>query len=287
MARLQNATFGENLAYHNQSSATMVDVREAGQQGYISDLRAYVSNAAYVRRNIIAIVMETPRGFNDLPESEAWHATLKALVETGAQSIEGLKSTLNVEYVQNAIGSSGEQQEDIAKVTRERSEVTFNWVEKYGKPVARFLDGWITYLIGDPDTGVPAVVALTDDVADQLPDYYTMSVMFIEPDPLHKHVVEAWLLTNMAPKQGATKEGRRDLTQAGESVTYSIPFTGMQQVGAGVNALAQQLLDQINFAGVNPNRREAFITGKSADAADARDGYSEVVSRVAEQMVAG
>lgn len=285
MARLQDALFPVNAGYNDQSQAPMVDVRAAGQMGFISDLRAYHSNAAYVRKNLIAIVMETPRGFNDLPDSEVWHSTLKALVETGAQSFEGLRSTLAVEYVQNAIGGSGEQQEDIANVTRERSEVTFNWVEKYGKPVARLLDGWITYLIQDPDTKVPAVVSLTDEVADQLPDYYTMSVLFIEPDPLHKTVVESWLLTNMAPKAGSTKEGRRDLTQAGESVTYSIPFTGMQQVGVGVNALAQSLLDQINAGGINPNRREAFITAQSADAADARDGYREVVDRVAETMI--
>lgn len=287
MARLQDATLQQGSGYHDQSDAVMVDVRASGQQGYISDLKAYHANAAYVRRNVIAIVMETPRGFSDLPQGEVWHATLKALVETGAQSIEGLKSTLNVEYVQNAIGASGEQQEDIAKVTRERSEVTISWVEKYGKPVARFLDSWITYLIGDPDTGVPAIIAVNDDVVDQLPDYYTMTVMFIEPDPLHKYVQEAWLVTNMAPKQGATREGRRDLTQAGESLTYSIPFTGMQQVGAGTNALAQQLLDQINFSGVNPNRREPFINAKAADAADARDGYADVVDRVAGTMIGG
>lgn len=284
--RLSNAVLGAEQGFHSASTSPMVDVRQAGQMGMVTDFRAYISAASFVRRNLFCLVLESPRGFNDLPNPEIWHDTLKALLETGAQSIEGLRSTIRVEVGAQPIGGSGEQFEDPTNVTRERSEPTFTFVEKYGKPINRFLDGWIRYLIMDPETKVPAIRAISNEITDLLPDYYAASLFFIEPDPLHLTVVESYLMTNCYPETAGQVESRRDITQAMEQLTYNVRFYGMQQVGAGVNAYAQTLLDQINLTGANPNRREAFLTGVSADMQAASNGYRDVVAGIAENQVA-
>lgn len=289
MSRLTDAILGKGQGYDRVSTAPMVNVggTAAGQMGILTDLRGFHSNSAYVRRNVICVVMNTPRGFRDLPEPEMWQQTCKALHEIGAKTIDGLNATLNVEFVSNPIGAAGEQQEDIAKVNRERSVPVFTFTEKYGKPINRFYDGWIRYLMNDPETGIPAVVTLpnADGPTDLLPDYTGMTCMFIEPDPLHKTVVEAWLITNMMPNTAGTVNGSRDITAPGTTVDYSIQFTGIQQVGAGVIALAQRLLDTMTRTGVNPNTRQAFIQEISADVARGTQGYKEVMSAVAGQQI--
>ena len=285
MVRRADALLAPETAYNDQSNAPMANLVGSGQMGIVTDLSTFISNAAHVRRNIIAVVIQTPRGFNDLPESEAWHATCKALLEVHSRTIEGLRSTLTAEFVSNPIGAAGEQQEDISKVNRERSSPTHSFVEKYGEPINRFFDGWIRYLMADPETGVPAITSINDDVSDLLPDYTGATVLYFEPDPLHKTVVEAWLCTNMMPKTAGQVEGSRDITQAGQSVEYSIEFTCIQQVGAGVKAFAQQILDGMNLSGTNPNRRNAHVQEISADVARGENGYAEVLGQLANDQI--
>lgn len=287
--RKSDALIAQNTGYNLQSQSPMVNVVGSGQQGIVTDLSTYISNAAYVRRNLICLVLQTPRGFNLLPDSAVWHATCKNLLENGSRTIEGLRKTLTVEYVSNPIGAAGEQQEDIAKVNRERSTPTHVFTEKYGKPINRFFDAWIRLLIADPETGIPAITSLglSDGPADQLPDFTSMTCLYIEPDPLHKTVVEAYLVTNMMPKTAGQVESSRDITASGQSVDYTIEFTGITQVGAGVNQFAQSLLDQMNLTGVNPNRRQAFVQQVDAFVKDSNGGYENLVQQVANEQITG
>jgi hypothetical protein len=284
--RNSDALLGPGKGPHTNHQTSMVNVITGGQMGLVTNLKTYVQNASYVRRNVVAILMEAPTGFNDLPEPEVWQGLLKALVETAPRSIEGLRGTVNVQYTETPIGGAGEMQEDISKATRERSQPTFVWTEKYGMPVNAFFDGWIRYLIQDPETGIPLVSTLTNrQPMDQLPDYTGMTVLFFEPDPMFKTVQKAWLITNMMPKTAGEYVGSRDITQGGQTVDYNIEFTGIQQLGAGVIALAQQQLDEIMLTGVNPNRREAFLQQISADVRRGEGGYKESIQLVASEQI--
>jgi hypothetical protein len=286
MSRLKEVILG-NKGYNNANVGPMVDVREGGQNGPSTDFRSYVSNSSYVKRNIIAVLIEAPRGFQDLQDSSYWVETLKALVELHAKSIEGLQSTLSIEHVENAVGGAGEMQQDISNVTRARSTPTFTWNEKYGKPVAAFLNGWTVNLIMDPITKYPAVVSNgTVQIQDLLPDYTAMTVLFFEPDPTHTKVVEAWLCTNMRPN-GTVAEitGRRDLTAGGESQDYSVEFTALTQVGAGVNTFAQQTLDNMTKTGLNPNQSKAFIEKIDAEVDTDANGYVNNLQDLANNTV--
>lgn len=285
MTRLSDTILG-NRGYSQYSQVPMVDLRNGAQNGPMTDTGSYVSNSAYVRRSIIAILIEAPRGFQDLDSPDVYVETLKALVELHPKSIEGLQSTLTVEHVENAVGGGGEMQEDFSNVTRARSNPTFVWTEKYGKPISSFLRNWITGLIMDPITKFPTVISRgVRAPTDLLPDYNGMTVLFFEPDPTHTKVVESWLCTNMQPKSSGDITGRRDMTQAGESIDYSIEFTSLTQHGVGVHQFAQRILDGMNLNGMNPNLQKAFVQQISEDVKAAEKGYTETLDTEARTHV--
>lgn len=291
MARLKD-TILNNVAHGEKSSNAkgMLDISllSAGQNGFRTDLRGYVSNAAHVRRNLIAVLVEAPTGFNDLPNPEKYIATLKSLVELHANSIEGLNSTLTVEHVEEAVGGAGEMQETLSNVTRERSTPTFNWTEKEGKPINAIMTSWITNLMMDPETKVPGIMATGTTPGDILPDYHSMTVMFIEPDRTHTRVVEAWLCTNMQPKTAGEVVGSRDLTTGGELTQYAVEFTALTQTGVGVRNFAQSYLAELNKPGINPNLSPAFVDQISEDIkAQTDSGYVDSVNDMSSNAITG
>ena len=287
MSRLNDALIPTGQGYNVYSTAPMVSVVGAGQMGIAPQLQAYVQNSAHVPRNVICVVMETPRAFNNLPDGPSYIAAFKSLFEVGAKTIDGLRSTLTVEYVENAIGAAGEMQHDIAKVTRERSVPVFTFIEKDGKPITRLFTSYIVNVIGDPETNVPAASSYdSDGPLDLLPDMTAFTMMFLEPDRLNRNVVEAWLITNMMPRTSGPIEGRRDITAPGQSIEISIEMTGIQQVGAGVIAIAQSFLDGMKLTNVNPMRRSAWLQAISADVAAADVGIAANIQQVASENVA-
>lgn len=287
--RLTDSVLSEENVFSDTTRTTIVDVagEKSGQMGMTTHLEGVIANASYIRRNLLCYVLRSPEGFNDLPNPEVWHSTFKALMEVGSRSISGLNSTLNVEFASSDFGAAGEQQEDFAKTTRERSVPVHVFIEKYGKPINRFFDTWIRMLLGDPETGIPGIVTLGngDGPTDLLPDYTGATCLYIEPDPLHKTVVTAWIITNMMPNTAGEVVGERDITAPGQTTEYSIQFTGIQQVGSGVNAIAQQFLDNISLTGANPHRREAWIKEMSADLANSASSYQKTVESLANEQV--
>lgn len=281
MARFNNAILGSR-GFAERSMAPMVDLNQGGQNGRFTNIGSYVANAAYVRRNLIPLLLQTPRGFDDLAEPELYRSTLKSLVELQAQSIEGLNATLTVEAQETPVGGAGEQQQDPSNVTRQRSEPSFTWVEKYGSPVRSFLQSWITDLIMDPITKYPRVISRYNRgrVTDLLPDYYSMTCVFIEPDPTHTKVIRSWLCTNMFPMTSGEITGSRDLTQGGQTLQLQVQFSALTQVGAGVDSFAQMLLDRMALNDMNPNLHAAFVKDVDPDVKAAGAGYNQTVPLV-------
>lgn len=261
--RLTDAILGKDIAYAQGRQNAMIDLRYGGQMGFAPQLNQIISNQPYISRPLIALLIEAPLGFNDLPNPNFWVETLRSLVELRALKITGLSSTMDVTVEDTSpVGGAGEMHQDFTNVTRERSNPQFTWQEAYGLPVKNFLEGWVNNLMMDANSKVANVATLVEAGARpnaMLADYYSMTVAFIEPDPTHTKVQKAWLSTNMFPSgRLATVEGSRDLTQAGQSLQYDITFTAITQVGLGVDYYCQQLLDNINTMGANPMSRKAF-----------------------------
>ncbi len=285
MARMKDTLLGPQ-AYGQKVTAPMVDLNKGGQHGASVHFDSYLSSTAYVRKNLIAVVLEAPRGFRLMDQPSKWVEALKALVEVQPLSIEGLQGGLNVDTVETAFGGGGEIQEDPANVTRTRSQVSFTWKDRYGKPISHFLREWIINLIMDPITKAPAVVSRGSAApTDLLPDFYGMSVLFFEPDPTCTKVLEAWLGTNMFPKSSGDIIGRRDMSAAGEGSELNIEFTGIYQHGYGVRQLAQAIYDRMNLTGLDPNRQKAFLDGVDADVAPYNSGYAGGLEKVAGELV--
>lgn len=277
MASLKETLLGAQ-AYGRGVQAPLIDLRHGGQFGFSPDYASYVSNAAYVRRNVIARLIEAPRGFDYLEEKDIMIATLQALIELHPRSIEGLNMGLSVDVQGTPFGGAGEEQEDPTDVKRARSNPSFTYTERYGRAINRFYKQWILDLIMDPNSKFPGVVTRGGaKPTDLLPDFRGCTVLFMEPDPTHTTVDKAWLCTNMWPKSDGTVEGRRDLTSAGNTQDVSIEFTALTQVGKGVDALAQKLLTQMNISGANPNNRPAFVDDISADVNAGRRGYKDQI----------
>jgi hypothetical protein len=277
MARLANTLLGQE-AEATYALAPMVDPRQGAQDGFQIDVGAYVSNAAYVKRNLIVLLLEAPAGFPDLDSTGTLVGTLKAAFEQHAQSWEGLNQTLTAEFNETPVGGAGEMQQDLTNMTRARSEPQMTLPEKYGKPFSYMYRLWMNGIMMDPISKFPDVVTTASKPTDLLPDYMAASAIFIEPDPTHTYPVEAWLITNMMPTGSGDITGRRDLTQAHEVPQLSITFTGIQQVGAGVLQFAQQLMDAINLTGANPNTRPAFLTAVDADVSAQQVGYGDAIT---------
>lgn len=277
MARLPGTLLGTQ-AFATNNEAPLVDLRQGATMGAAVDYNSWISNTPYVRRHLIALVIEVPSGFVDLDNPEIWRGCLKTLVETQAQSITGLNSQVDLTHEEVAVGGAGEMQETPSDSKRTRSTPTFTWVERYGKPISKFLRGWINLLIMDPNTKYPAVLASKGRaLTDILPDYNTMTVLFIEPDATGTQVVEAWLCTNMQPKSTGPIEGSRDITSPGQKVEMSIEFTAITQVGEGVNLFAQKRLDALHLGGMNPNQHKAFMNAVSPDVNAAVKGYDDTL----------
>lgn len=278
MSTERSAMLAESRGITHGVQNHMANINLGGQQGYMPDYTILDSNANYVRANLICVLIAAPAGFKDLPDSEAWIGGLKAMVERHATRIEGLRSTLNVEWQETALGGAGEMQQDVSNVTRERSEPAFTWPEKYGKPFKTLLSGWIYNLMQDPNTKVPMVV--TRGLAkriDMTPAYRGATMLFIEPDVTHTRVVEAWLSTNMMPNTSGPIEGSRDLTAGGELNEIQVTFSAITHYSLGVNEYAQKVLDSLALTNANPMQAPAAFDSVSADVAKQTNGYADQI----------
>ena len=83
----------------------------------------------------------------------------------------------------------------------------------------------------------------------------------------------------MSPKTMPTVEHRRDLSAAREIREISITMTGMQDTSFGTLAVAQQILDRVNYTGANPQMQPAPLEGIDADVAK-HPGYLDGVNKM-------
>lgn len=285
MARLTEALLAQK-AFGTNANQPMLDLTYGGQHGWAPNLKEWISNQAYVRRNLVPILLEAPKFFTLMPNPEKWVSTLKSLIELHARSIEGFNAGLTVDTDEHPVGGGGEMQQEVINVTRARTEPSFTFIEKYGRPVQTFIQHWIQYALMDPETKYALVGTLENKPDDMLADWFSMSCLFFEPDPTHRKVVQAWVTTNMYPKETGEVIGKRDLTSASEILTLTIPFTGISQYGLGVNLFAQKILDTINHTNANPYLRPSFVDSISADVEAAQEsGYKKGIEDLAASAV--
>lgn len=288
MSKIKDAILAKGVAYAG-SNPTM-DLSKGGQNGYVAQIGvigkdskhydAWISNQAYVKRNIIPVVLSYPKFFDFLTDKEKFISAYKALIELHPLTIDGLSSGLTVEVDEHAVGGAGEMQEEITNVLRTRSTLSFTFKEKAGKSIQKFLDFMIRYGYMDPDAKKPLVAEFISNM-DKIggaytPDYYTGTVIFIEPDALHKDVVDAWLCTNMFFKSNGDRTGKRDIHTAGEAPELTIESSAITMNNEAVLVLASDILAKLTIIKDVPDFDMATPSGSiEAGISKAKTGYNQ------------
>lgn len=281
MTRLADAfLMGAGKAYTRDIDRAMLNLGKGGQNGWSPNLTEWQANQAYVSRPMHCILLEAPKMFSIMPDGPMWVASLKALFELHAYSIEGLNAELKVETDTHDVGGGGEKQHEVVNVTRETSTPKFTFIEKYGRPIQTFLDYWIRYGLMDPETkfALLSTVPGATSVKDMLADWYSATCLFIVPDPLHKTVDKAWITTNMFPTSTGQIIGKRDLKSGQEILTLDIEFPGISQYGMGVNKFAQTILNGIMTTNADPFFSPSFATRVEGTVDTTAAGYSNTTS---------
>lgn len=280
MLRTSSIIMPNDKGYAIGTTHPILDLRTGGQMGYGPDFTELLSSAVHIRKPVIPFLLRAPSGMLELPNSEYWIGTLRALMEEGFQSIDGLRTGREYEFSSTPVGGAGEIQEDIVNATIPRTELTYNFRERYGMAMNLFWTGYGDRLMMHPETKYASIATLGKAPADMLPDRYTFAMLYVEPDATHKSVINAWVGDYMMPKTAGTVEGKRDMTAAGEVIDYPIPFTGVWQSNtAGVKKLAQTVLNSVQITGADPNLRPAVMESIDAQVRDLRTGYADQIDK--------
>lgn len=285
MSRLTDALLGSS-AFGVGANQPMLDPTYGGWFGFAPVMKEWISNQAYMRRNLVPILLEAPKFFQLMPNPEKWVSCLRSIVELHAKTWEGFNGGLTAEFDEHPAGGGGEMQQELTDVKRARTEPSMTIVEKYGMPVQTLLHHWMTYGMMDPDAKFALANTLEGNQPDDmLADWFTMTMAFIEPCPMHKRAVKTWITTNMMPKTTGEIIGKRDLNSPSEISTLTIDWTGLSVFNLGSNAAGQLLLDGINMTNANPYLRPAWINAVAAEVEDAVNGYRSNVETLGGEAV--
>ena len=250
-----------NEFYYAEDLPTM-DIRYGGQWGALpriggvdsgKPIHEWMHEQSYLRRDVIPIVLQVPKGFSLLPNKKDWEEAIKALFEVHAKTIEGLNSSLTVEHAEHVLGMSGATMREIGNVSREATSITLGGIqERYGNPFEILLDVWIRYMMMDPDHKAPLVTRVAEESA--LPkawtaEWYSCTVMFIEPDPLYKIPVHAWLVSNLYPSGNPDIVGSKDKTAGRAIKEISIDMGGfaLPHTNIRVKDLATKIMGNLKL----------------------------------------
>lgn len=271
---------------HDNITHPMTDIRRGGQFGWQPDMQAIGNATPATTQNLICKVLSSPRGFGDLPNSEIWHGAFKALFEVQALSFDGLNKTLNPSWGETAVGGSGEVIEVPTGMTRERSTPSFTFNDKVGFPITNLVEQYQRLFIQDENTKHPGISLINNDIPDALIDYYTWTMIFIEPDRYFNHATRAYLGTAMGIKNSPEQTGRRDLNQDHELVEFSLELSGVFDVGPAVDAVGTRILRSMQSSLTDPQRAPAFMDAPNADVADRDDvGFQEMLEKGNAEMI--
>lgn len=287
MARQTDILLGANAWSSGNDNNPQLDPKLGGHFGWANEPSEWLSAQGHIPRHLIPIVLETPRFFSLMPDTPYWITAWKVFFEKHARTIEGLKAGLTVETADHAFGGAGEMFQEFTDVKRERSTLTVSTVEKYGNVWQNFWDHVITYGMMDPDTKTPMTSILEGDgPGDNLSDWYSGTIAFIEPDPTGRRCHRCWIGVNIWPQSNGPIEGKMDKTSALSLKDLSLEFSITAFTGHGVRVFGQQLLDGINKTWANPQLRKSFLEEVAPDVSAIVKGYKQSVEDTGSQRVA-
>jgi len=276
MSRLANTIVRTSSLVRSDAQSKMVDPRNNGLSGGMPDYQSIVSNSAYVRRDLVAVLITEPKMFSQYTDAAALTAMLKACVEIH-WDWTGINGTLTVESDERQVTKGGQMMQTPTNVTRQPSVPVAASYERPGRVFSRLIDFIIRSGIRD-ERNARATAMNSGDVTDQLLDFYSMQVLFFEPDPTGQFVERAWFCTNMYPKAGNDNSASKTAAQGGEALDFSVEWACMDIVNDNVDAMAQAYLDGLKDSYFDPQALAIPDTERSAAVQAAEYGYAESIA---------
>lgn len=264
----------------------LVDPRMGAQMGFMPNFRELPSNTPYTRKPMIPILVQHPLFMDYIDGGQLLKDTLKVLVEEHPLSIEGINLTMTPDFAETPVGGAGQKQKIISNMTLAESAPSFSYQEKYGKVITRFYTFWKKVAMMDPETKFPQILHMASEMPEEiLENFMSMTMLFIEPDPTHRYVVEAALCSNMMPASGIPRELARNLPDGDQALQFSMEFTAVTESTDAVFDFAQEVLNSITLTGVSPNNRPAAFDSIHADLLASSRGYKESIDEAARNAV--
>lgn len=282
MSRDSAILLGAN-GWNSGADLVQLDPLFGGQFAYATNPSEWLSAQGHLPRNLIPFVLEAPRFFQHMPNSDKWVEAYRVFWEKHARVIEGLKAGLTVETAEHDFGAGGEKFEEFTDVKRERSTLSVQTVDKYGNTWQNFYEKYIMYGMMHPETKTPLTMTMVDGPTDHLSDNYSGTIAFVEPDATGKRCQRCWIGANIFPKSNGPVEGKMDKNSALSIKDLSLEFTILAFYGEGTRVVGQMLMDAITTTWANPNIKNAFINSVSADVAKVARGYKESVETIGEK----
>lgn len=256
-----------------------------GQNGPLLQHGRYMNTATDISRPAFCRVVEFPRWIEFMPDPKPYRQAIKAFFEIHTK-FDGLQKGLNADFHEQEIGAAGHKQFDVTKTTITQSEITHSMTDFVGLPFQNLLAQWIRFGMMDPESWLPLITTMRDDVTDMLPDMYSATLLYVVPDARFQRAQKAWLITNAAPRNNGPDEARRDITQPGQPTELSIPFTGLQDTSYGVLQFAQEEMDRMTRSGLNPILRKAFVDKIDAAVSATAGGWLDRLKQAEKEQAA-
>lgn len=259
--------FTSGTEFLPQSGGDDLKLASMGHFGFAPNHATWASEKAYVKQNLVIMLLEAPKFMSLMDKPENWYAALRAFVETLPNSVTGFEAELTVSVVDQQSGAAGEVQQDFTKVSRARSEPVFNFShDRTGNVIQKMIATWITYGMSDPTSGIPLAITLESYAKSPsklrnhwLAPWYAMTFIAFEPNATMTKVVNSWLVTNSWPTGTGPISGQRDIANDLTVPELSFTFTAYTDFGEGINRYAEEMLGSISFENANPSTQVPFV----------------------------
>lgn len=272
------------------SSNPMLDLTFGGHGGFVphiggldvngNNFEEILASSAYIKQPLIPVLLAFPDYMNKLPEnSTSIKYMFKAIVEKAYNSFTGFNGKISVITEEHQIGNSQEMYEEVMDVQRARSQISYNFTEKAGKPIQRVLNHLIFNAMMHPDTKVPLIrnyLSQEDLQSLYLPNMYRFCAIYIEPDRTFTKCVDAFLCVNCFFKDSGDRDGGRDLKNRTKLVEYDIELASVTMNNDSTIALGQKILNSMSIHSQLPEDVIAMpITGIDPEVNEVKSGYAE------------
>lgn len=241
------------------------DITFGGQNGYlINPQQLILGNTPYVRQQIRAVLITAPGAMAFMENPQYQYTALKSLIELRSQKIDGLKSDITNDFDGFNYGNAGEKLEAVTKSSRAVSTPSHEWAVTYGMAEIRWWAEYSRLLILDPDLQAPGIIyspAFINAGLPYLANMYTFTTLYYEPDPTFTYPTNAWLCTNMQPREVSGIIGKAEKGGGSSIEPLNIEFTSATLIGEGVYNLAKAYMDGINLQNLRPLALQPYVNG--------------------------